>query len=202
MNKIFCIGLNKTGSMSLYAALKILGFKTAHYTCTKGNIHEIMRDNSEHNRMLLSGMEEYDAYSDFFMKRKTYHFFKIMDEQYPNSKFILNIRDLSSWLRSRKGHVLKKLKLRKYRKQNPHSTWYNIDQAAWRKEFEEHSEDVLFYFRNRPADLLVINIPASEGWEKLCPFLGVPIPNESFPHENKTDWGLVFRQILNRAFFR
>ena len=39
------------------------------------------------------------------------------------------------------------------------------------------------YFRNRPADLLVINIAEGEGFEKLAPFLSRPIPAEPFPHK-------------------
>ena len=38
-----------------------------------------------------------------------------------------------------------------------------------------------------PEDrLLVIDIVGGDGWEQLCPFLGVPIPEEPFPHSNKT----------------
>lgn len=33
-------------------------------------------------------------------------------------------------------------------------------------------------------DLLIWNV--KEGWEPLCKFLGKPIPEESFPHDNKT----------------
>ena len=40
------------------------------------------------------------------------------------------------------------------------------------------------YFKNRPNDLLVMNICSGEGWEVLCPFLNKPIPNVSFSKEN------------------
>jgi len=207
INKIFCIGLNKTGSTSLDAAFKILGFKNVHYSIWypgggKEILSDIIRDNSEHNRMLFSGIEGYDAYSDFFQRGETQRPFKILDEQYPNSKFILNTRDLRSWLRSRERHVLKKPNLIKLQKENPSNAWFNIDQAAWRKDFIEYHENVLFYFRNRPADFLVINVPAGEGWGKLCPFLGVPIPNKNFPYKHKTSLTRVFPQIIKRALFR
>jgi hypothetical protein len=42
--------------------------------------------------------------------------------------------------------------------------------------------DVQEYFKDRPADLLVMNICAGEGWEKLCPFLNRDaIPSRDFP---------------------
>ncbi|HEX8335676.1 MAG TPA: sulfotransferase [Pyrinomonadaceae bacterium] len=34
--------------------------------------------------------------------------------------------------------------------------------------------------------LLVMDITAGDGWEVLCPFLGVEIPDRPFPHENRT----------------
>jgi len=69
---------------------------------------------------------------------------------------------------------------------HPNSTWYNIDKEAWKKEWQVLHKDVFSYFKGRPKDLLVIDIPAGDGWEKLCPFLGVPIPNQSFPKKNQT----------------
>ena len=40
------------------------------------------------------------------------------------------------------------------------------------------------YFRNRPDDLLVMNICGGEGWEVLCLFLNKPIPSVPFPKLN------------------
>jgi 3'(2'), 5'-bisphosphate nucleotidase len=42
------------------------------------------------------------------------------------------------------------------------------------------------YFKDRPQDLLVIDVTAGEGWEKLCPFLGKPTPDIPFPKANVT----------------
>lgn len=40
------------------------------------------------------------------------------------------------------------------------------------------------YFAGRPEDLLIMDICAGDGWEKLCPFLGFEIPETPFPHLN------------------
>jgi Sulfotransferase domain len=45
------------------------------------------------------------------------------------------------------------------------------------------------YFENRPGKLLVIDICNGDGYEKLCPFLGLPTINEAFPKENHTGSG-------------
>ena len=52
---------------------------------------------------------------------------------------------------------------------------------GWTSERTEHERRVRAYFADRPDDLLVIDISAGEGWEALCPFLGVPVPDKPFP---------------------
>jgi hypothetical protein len=63
------------------------------------------------------------------------------------------------------------------------------DKAAAEKLFHKHHEDVKAHV---PADKLLI-FEASQGWEPLCKFLGVPVPNEPFPHLNKKE---NFKEML------
>jgi len=35
--------------------------------------------------------------------------------------------------------------------------------------------------QQRPDDLLVMDIPAGDGWEQLCAFLALPEPDAPFP---------------------
>jgi hypothetical protein len=57
------------------------------------------------------------------------------------------------------------------------------DRAACLAGLEAHVTAVR---RDMPADrLLVFNI--AEGWEPLCRFLGVPVPDAPFPRANTTD---------------
>ena len=51
-----------------------------------------------------------------------------------------------------------------------------------KKTYLDHLEDVKKYFKDRPEDLLIINIISDEGWEKLCPFLNKKIPKKLFPN--------------------
>ena len=51
------------------------------------------------------------------------------------------------------------------------------------KVFNEHNEEVKRYV---PADKLLV-FDVSEGWEPLCEFLGVPVPDELLPHTNKKE---------------
>jgi hypothetical protein len=185
-SKVFGIGLNKTGSNSLHNALQMLGFQSVHYSCSTGNIKEIIRQNHLRGVKLLTGIERYQAFSDW-NRPDTNHLFKQLDRQYPGSKFILHTRELEAWLSSREQHVRRTPNLGELQKRFPKSSWYQIDKDAWRQERQVLYDDVFEYFGDRPEDLLVLDIPAGDGWEKLCPFLGRSLPSEPFPFENRAE---------------
>ncbi len=198
--KIFCIGLNKMGTSSLHYAFEMLGFKSVHFVCDKGrNIKKIIRDNNEDGKMLLTSIEEYDAYSDWNFP-STNNLFKVFDKQYPESKFILNTRDMESWVKSRENHILSNPNLEQLRKESPENTWYSIDKVSWRKEYESHHKDVQDYFKGKSNSLLVFDVTKGDGWEKLCPFLEVPILNQSFPHYNKAQDSSFLSKLKRKIF--
>lgn len=103
--KIFCIGLNKTGTTSLHKAFEILGYNSVHYSSKEGNIQNIITNNYKDNALLLKGLEHYDVILDW-NDESILDLYKVFDQQYPNSKFILNTRDLDGWINSREKHVL------------------------------------------------------------------------------------------------
>jgi Sulfotransferase domain len=180
INKIFGIGLNKTATHSLCKGLRILNFKSLHYWSPKHKklIAKIMLDNKVNGRVPFHGLDEYDAYTDFFIESTT-NIYQELDEAYPGSRFILTVRELDSWLSSREKHVLANRNNPDYK-----GAWLTIDKRGWTEQWRSHNHNVKEYFKNRPGDLLMIDICKGEGWDKLCPFLNVPIPDDPFPHEN------------------
>jgi len=184
-NKIFCIGLNKTGTSSLHTAFGILGFKSAHFKCDEGNIKTIITDNYRHyNRKLLTGIEHYDCISDWNNPAINL-LFKQLDREHPNSKFILNTRDMNRWIESRKKHILRIPNLEELRNEMPENDYYNLNISSWITEYEQLHCEVIEYFENRGCDLLVFNIEEGDGWNELCRFLSLPTPKCNFPHSNK-----------------
>lgn len=57
--------------------------------------------------------------------------------------------------------------------------------------YHRHHADVRRYFADRPDDLLEMRIAEGDGWEKLCPFLGVEVPDGEFPRTNERRPGAV-----------
>lgn len=185
--KIFGIGVNKTGTTSLHHALLRLGFKSRHFG--DWNTDSLVRQAIAEFKPPLAYIDGYDAYCDIDAITTR---FELFDRHYTGSKFILTTRSLESWLDSRRRHVERNIELAE--RGAYEGNWLHIDMARWTAEFERHHERVQRHFSGRPDDLLVLDILAGEGYEKLCPFLGVETLDEQFPTENPnpaTSDGLV-----------
>jgi hypothetical protein len=59
-------------------------------------------------------------------------------------------------------------------------TLNNRDRMAY--VYDLHIKNVIEYFKDRPEDLLILNIFEGDGWDKLCDFLSIPVPDVPFPH--------------------
>ncbi len=168
-NKIFGIGLSKTGTTSLARALEILGFRTVH-SPRKSYLYEKRR-----GLPYFSTLEEYRGFTDF----PCWAIYKEVDILYPGSKFILTVRNPHDWYVSRKKHYKARLK------QDIKLDW-DMSKKSMDKLLK-HNQEVMGYFKRRKKDLLVLDIAKGEGWDKLCRFLQVQEPSLTFPHLNKSE---------------
>jgi hypothetical protein len=179
VGKIFCIGLNKTGTLSLHHALETLGYWSLHWGGP--NVVQGVRRAKEEGMPLLSYMDhDYDAFSDILSLSVN---FDLADEQYPGSRFILTVRPLAQWLDSRRRHV-EKNRVRKELGEYG-GGFLDVDTEGWTAEFVEHRHRIETYFAHRPDDLLIMDVTSGDGWDELCPFLGVERPAVPFPWQNR-----------------
>lgn len=178
--KIFGIGLSKTGTTSLASALEILGFKTKDYP---GLSAYMPGDLASIDPQVL---EQNEALTDTPIPS----FYRELDERYPGAKFILTVRDMDGWLLSCKKQFTAKLA----EKQNEaHNRLFMdlygtavFDEALFRGGYQRFVQGVLDHFKDRPQDLLVLDVAAGAGWNELCAFLGKPVPEIPFPKSNVT----------------
>jgi len=188
MNKIFGIGLSKTGTTSLHDALVLLGRRAAHYPI------EMLKLDEGELKINITQVSQYDALTDTPISR----FYKELDIAFPGAKFILTLRDTDKWLQSCRRHFehwLELLRQDAIKKQSliNESRQLQIDlyktltfnEDKFVEAYHRHQITVQNYFKGRPQDLITLNICNGEGWERLCPFLNQPIPNLPFPHSNK-----------------
>ncbi len=178
--KIFGIGLSKTGTTSLARALEILGYRTRDCMGVtryqKGDLGSID----------LEEIERYDAFTDTPVPS----FYRELDQRYPGSRFILTVREEEPWLAScRKQFTPRHAEKHNDATRRLFEDLYGtdvFDEARFRAGYRRFVDGVLEYFSDRPDDLLVIDVTAGEGWEKLCAFLGKPEPDLPFPRANVT----------------
>lgn len=171
--KIFCIGFHKTGTKSLAAALTYLGYRV-----TGPNFIQNPRIGEQALSLALALVPNYDAFQDNpwpLLYKELYNLF-------PNARFILTVRPSEAWIRSVAEHFGTKT--------TPMREWiYGVgfprgNEETYVARYERHNREVLDFFRDKPGQLLLLDITAGEGWEKLCPFLGVDLPEASFPFAN------------------
>lgn len=194
--KVFGIGLNKTGTRSLAFAMRILGLRTFH----KGDAatNELVLQAAAEDKPLLSRIgDNYDAYLDVDALA---HRFRMLDAQYPSSKFILTTRALSEWLDSRERHV--RANRERAARGEYSGPWLTIDREGWVRAREKHHRDVHNYFEAASERLLVMDLGAGDGWEILAPFLERPVPPIAFPWENRSGAGTYRNNGLTHSHRR
>lgn len=190
--KVFGIGFQRTGTTSLATALNTLGIKTLQFP-------KELYDDIDHDVI-----REFDGFTDDPVTL----LYKELDKRHPKSKFIHTIRDEKTWIKSihwllTTGKVKFKESFTKYGDE------FNLklfgtteyDEKLFLETYRKYNEEVFNYFADRSDDCLVIDFTKGEGFEKLCPFLGKPIPENAFPHRNKQEaaWKVYGRKFYGAA---
>ena len=171
--KVFCIGFHRTGTKSLAAALKHLGYRV---TGPNGTRDPAIANHALALALGLAG--EFDALND----NPTPLLYRELDTAFPGSRFILTTRSTDAWLASAVRYF--------GADETPMREWiYGHGsplgfEAVYRQRYEAHNAGAVSYFRAR-SDLLVIDFERGDSWPELCAFLGVPAPEVPFPHVNR-----------------
>lgn len=188
--KVLGVGLSRTGTTSLHRALRLLGFKSLHYDTVRLN-DVLDGSNREPN---FRCYDDVDAVSDI----PAALFYRELLTAYPSAKAILTVRDPDSWWRSVQLYFTQTFPVPPAIDLRPPWNLTSFRAAVrdlaygsstpkeflYRKRFVEHNARVQAEIPGQR--LLVIDIVGGEGWERLCPFLDVPVPKLPFPHINRT----------------
>jgi hypothetical protein len=203
--KIFVIGLNKTGTTTLKRTFEQLNFKVSNQQVGEAFTPEIVHGDFTR---LKKYCEISQVFQDVpFMLPNVYQW---ADRVFPGSKFVLSVRDnpnqwyeslvnfhtkLFSSDKSRppdekdlfnsdylyKGYVLDNFK---FFWNYPSVSLY--DKEHYIKVYKDHIEHSSLYFKNRDKDFIIINVSYDKDLEKLKEFLNVKSKLKKFPWENKT----------------
>jgi Sulfotransferase domain len=185
--KIFGVGLSKTGTTSLASALAILGFGTLHFR-------------NPLTGMLISAddIDIFDAATDTPVCINLEKYFYM----YPNSKFIYTTRSIESWKASFATHLQRAWGMSDFttiKNLTVQSDMFSFgvqfaevnmalyfNHSDYYSAYRTHDRRVRSFFRDKPKErFLEFDIMGGDSWPQLCPFLGCPVPSLPFPWENK-----------------
>ncbi|KAI7875055.1 hypothetical protein K492DRAFT_221542 [Lichtheimia hyalospora FSU 10163] len=211
-------GYGRTGTDSLREALNILGYNCHH-------MREMFKPNS-HPEIFLEAYKNPDepadwdtAYEGFdaAVDWPTASFVEPLLKKYPDAKWLLTERDVDSWYTSVKNTIHKSATSKTseelaalpehLRETFKMASTIAIDGALADTERFADEEAIKANFKNHyervkkiiPADRLLI-LQLGEGWDRLCEFLGKPVPDVPYPRSNSTaSFHNEFGNFFNKA---
>lgn len=212
--KIIGAGYSRTGTRSLQHALEALGFSCIHFDTER--LTDVIDSGDEHPD--FHRYDDVDAVVDL----PAAYFYRELMDAYPDALVILTVRDLDDWWRSVKSHLNfygvtdekriihrlgERFGIRRLREPRYDSFRRKVRNLAYgsatphefqyKKKYQDHNDLVMATVP--PERLLVMNISAGDGWDKLCPFVGRPIPNSPFPHDHKSKDELATLNVKKSA---
>jgi hypothetical protein len=203
--KVIGAGLPRTGTLSQKVALEMLGFGPCYHMV---NVLADLDEAPGWQRALdgegpwdeiLGGCESSVDWPGSF-------FYQELADYYPDAKVLLSVRDAEGWVRSMRDTIwglfygdmlMRDLSEARERVDQKWHSYTDMMRGMWEKSglinngpdttsesmataMEAFNEEVQ---ANIPSDRLLV-WSVSEGWDRLCEFLEVPVPDAEFPRLN------------------
>jgi hypothetical protein len=203
------VGLPRTGTASLQAALDELGFGPCYH------MFELIR-RPRRARLWLAAAEgrpvDWAAVLSGYRSTVDFpgaYFWRELLAAYPEAKVVLTVRDADRWFASvlhmAKGgrsmrvmtsrpvlflvpalrpltRLMERMTMQMLDVDRDSFMSGRLDRDHFVEVYQRHAAEVT---ASVDADRLLTFRP-DEGWEPLCRFLGVPVPSTTFPHRNES----------------
>lgn len=195
--KVIGAGLGRTGTMSLKVALEQLGFGPCYHMV------EVFANAPESFALweaVARGEPDWEAVFAGYAATVDYPgctFWRELVKHYPDAKVILTIRNPASWFDSVSKTIFGTYSRGAIAGSPAAPFFENTVFADFdRERMDDESYMTGFFERwnaaviaEAPADKLLV-FEARDGWQPLCDFLGVPVPDKPYPRVNsREDWG-------------
>ncbi|MEP7127738.1 MAG: sulfotransferase family protein [Chitinophagales bacterium] len=220
--KIIGAGWGRTGTESLKIALEHLGFGKCYH------MFELMKDSTRAKYWLQlekGEQPDYDALFKDYQSAVDFPaalYYREFMKQYPDAKVILTVRDADKWYDSASKTILKGIPAgviffakvfgifsKNLRALPKAQKWLDRilfketglfqnqskNREAMKAIFNKWNEEVQ---QTVPADKLLV-FEVKEGWEPLCKFLNVAVPEIPFPKSNDSE---SFRKRARKGIMR
>jgi len=190
--KIIGAGLGRTGTASLKVALEMLGIGKGYH------MSEVLQDPVKGKEWIeaADGNADWDKIFDGYGSSLDYPgctFWEELAEHYPDARIILTVRDPVRWFDSVTETIMSQMLVNGTKG----SPFGELMQRVVFDTVENRMQDkdyMVAYFEKRNADIIA-SAPAErfllyrvrDGWGPLCEFLGLPVPDDEFPHINSRE---------------
>lgn len=192
--KVIGAGLGRTGTLSLKLALEHIGFAKCYH------MSEMLSQFRAHLPLWIEsakGNPQWDAIFAGYQSSTDYPgcmFWRELAAKYPDAKIILTTRDPDKWFESVTDTVFSEQHRARLEGDPLMAEFFALtifddlgdrlgDRAKMVEYFNAWNQAVIDEVP--PEKLLVFH--ASDGWEPLCEFLGVPVPPEPYPRVNSRE---------------
>ena len=186
-------GLGRTATFSMKFALEHLGLGPCYHM---SEVFAGARRNIPLWVDVVNGRPDWDTIFDGFQSTTDYPactFWRELADYYPNAKVVLTVRDPDSWFDSVSQTIFSE-QMQGSLAGSPAEAMMRgavldafgdrlNDRAFMTDWFERRNQTVIDAL---PPERLLVYSPR-EGWEPLCSFLGVPVPDGPFPRVNSRD---------------
>ena len=202
--KAISAGYGRTGTMSLKLALEQLSFGPCHHMI------EVIGNGEKQVPLwndALAGKPNFNAIYQGYSSAVDWPsaaFWKELADAYPDAKIILSSRSAESWYGSISETILASV----WAPENwpPQAVeWFKMVSKVLERSFggAKTKDELIANFLAHeaevkaaiPADRLLVH-SAKDGWEPLCAFLGVPVPEGDYPRTNSKE---EFFQHMTKA---
>jgi hypothetical protein len=186
-------GVGRTGTYSLKLALNRLGLGPCHH------MEEVLHNMPAQVPLwsaATAGEPDWERIYDGYASAvdwPTAGFFRELAREYPSARFVLTLRDPERWADSF-GATIYTLLAGRDEAPPEMRDWLDmaadviartgfppgLDRDGLAAAFTAHNDAVR---KTIPASRLLV-FEVKDGWEPLCAFLDVPVPDEEFPRTN------------------
>lgn len=188
-------GLGRTATRSLQVALEQLGYAPCHH------MFEVNEHPEQATAFLQAARGDFDAMIEFCGRYRAVvdwpaaAFWRPLAEAYPEAKVILSVRPAEGWHASVMATIYPSSRaIMMARPEELGDVPDMLDEVIWKGTFdgrfrrsehaigvyEAHNTEVI---ASLPPERLLV-FEAGSGWEPICEFLGLDVPEAPYPRSN------------------
>ncbi len=191
-------GFGRTGTNSLKLALNELGFGPCHH------MFEVSDENPDQitiwDAVADGSLRDWDRVFTGFQSQVDWpgcRYWQELADHFPDAKIILSVRDPDAWVRSFLSTIAPYIAKRghhgdEHRNHKADMAYKIIADQTFGGDFttpahlkQVYLDHIATVQATIPAARL-LTYDVREGWNPLCTFLGVPIPDTPFPNTNSS----------------